>query len=258
MILYTSDNKPKVVYINEDKVSLLNEYGWNPTYYSMDDSLEFSEDPYARLDKTKQNGKKRNFAIKRNGEEYWVSRSSVVTLLAFCKDKNGEWYILANQRGKNTRYGGVWNFPGGYLDYGESLEQAAVRECYEECGVNVGKNKVILWNVDSEKHGGYSSVKHNFVTILDGTIENYPPIMNHCEGFGTEKQEVQNVAWIPLSQLRKTNIRKSYVNIALDVAKKILSSTSTYNELYITLNDLVKRGLLDNNKYSKIINILKL
>ena len=70
MILYTENSKPKIIYLSETSISLLNEYGrFRPTYYSMDDKLELGEDPYARLNKEQQSGRKRNFSIKRKGEE---------------------------------------------------------------------------------------------------------------------------------------------------------------------------------------------
>lgn len=38
----------------------------------------------------------------------------------------------------NARWNGTWGFPGGMVEEGESLLQAAVRECEEEIGAKVG------------------------------------------------------------------------------------------------------------------------
>jgi ADP-ribose pyrophosphatase YjhB (NUDIX family) len=44
--------------------------------------------------------------------------------------------ILLIQRAIEPSYG-KWVFPGGYVDRGESLEAAAIREVREECGLDV-------------------------------------------------------------------------------------------------------------------------
>ena len=239
MILYTDDKSPKLVYLNENKLSLLNEWE-NPTYYSMDDKIELGEDPYARLDKEQQSGKKRNFSIKRNGEEYWVSRSSTVFLHVYCKNSNGNWCVLMSQRGKNMRHG----------------DCMAVRECYEECGVNVKGAKLI--NCGATSDNLYRSVRHRFACILDGVTDNYPPSMENCEGYGTEKQEVQNVAWVPVNDLRGLRIeRKQYFDIKNDY-KKLLGKNSSPNidKISKELYDLVVSNELDADKYDKIMTIL--
>ena len=49
-------------------------------------------------------------------------------------EKNGRMGIILIKR-KNPPFG--WALPGGFVDYGESLEQAAVREAKEETSLDV-------------------------------------------------------------------------------------------------------------------------
>ncbi len=45
--------------------------------------------------------------------------------------------ILLGQRGEGTREPGKWSFPAGFVDRGEPVEAAAVREVREEVGLTV-------------------------------------------------------------------------------------------------------------------------
>lgn len=45
--------------------------------------------------------------------------------------------ILLTQRPQGGHLAGLWEFPGGKLEAGEAPEMALVRECREECGVEV-------------------------------------------------------------------------------------------------------------------------
>lgn len=45
--------------------------------------------------------------------------------------------ILLTRRPDRGHLAGFWEFPGGKLEYGESPEVALVRECREECGIEV-------------------------------------------------------------------------------------------------------------------------
>jgi mutator protein MutT len=57
---------------------------------------------------------------------------------------------LVGQRPQGASLAGLWEFPGGKVQDGESTEQAAVRECLEETGL-------VVQVVD-----GYSTVRHDY------------------------------------------------------------------------------------------------
>ena len=84
---------------------------------------------------------------------------------------------------------GFWAFPGGYLDWNETVEECAVREFREESGFEV-KSKGLL--------GVYSSPKRD----LDGRQN-----VDYCfygevgEKVGENDDEVERVKWFELNRL---------------------------------------------------------
>ena len=45
--------------------------------------------------------------------------------------------VLLTRRAEGQHLAGMWEFPGGKLEDGESPEEALARECREECGIEV-------------------------------------------------------------------------------------------------------------------------
>jgi len=51
--------------------------------------------------------------------------------------------LLIAQRHADAHLGGLWEFPGGKLETGETFEQSLVRELHEELGVEVSVGKLV-------------------------------------------------------------------------------------------------------------------
>jgi len=157
------------------------------------DKVELVNDPKVRSGKewAEKGG---NFPIKRNGKIFYVSRSVSVSMYAFCQDKWGNWCILANQRGPGcTSDRGLWNVPAGFLDYDETAEEAAIRETWEETGVDIPLDLVKAMGTNTHSE----TVRMRFSCVLPGTIEDYPTSDANCE-----PGEVSAIAWIPTLDAR--------------------------------------------------------
>jgi ADP-ribose pyrophosphatase YjhB (NUDIX family) len=74
---------------------------------------------------------------------HYRNPSVVVRCIVQCGDK-----ILMCQRA-NEPARGQWEVPSGYLECGESLEQGAKRETYEETGVIVDPQRLALYSIVS-------------------------------------------------------------------------------------------------------------
>ena len=63
----------------------------------------------------------------------------VVVVAAIIRDGNR---VLLTRRRQDAHLGGLWEFPGGKVEEGESLEEALVREIFEELGMTIRPGKL--------------------------------------------------------------------------------------------------------------------
>ncbi len=76
--------------------------------------------------------------------------------------------FLLTSRPPGKVYAGYWEFPGGKLERGESVEQALRRELHEELGITIGAARP--WKVEQVDYP-HALVRLNFCQVFEWTGE---------------------------------------------------------------------------------------
>jgi len=150
----------------------------------------------------------------------WFSRSMATAIFVYCRDKNGNLHVLASERGKGAAdFQGYWNCPCGYLDFGETTKQCAIRELGEETGIGVSEDivKFIAYEDDPVK-ANHQNVTFRFgVDVRDHTIED----LSNFSHKGNEKDEVGEIAWIPITDIDKYQWAFGHKATIIDIARSL-------------------------------------
>lgn len=139
-----------------------------------------------------------------DGRTVFLSRSSAVCVVVAAELPSGRRYYLLSQRGENTPdYQYHWNLICGYVDYDETLSEAAIREVWEETGFyipDVGPNHVVRpitsmpWGIsDTPKPNSRQNITHRFEFIFRvSSLNDLPKLTND----NAAKGEVEESAWV--------------------------------------------------------------
>lgn len=110
------------------------------------------------------------------------TEATAVTAGVLCRDER----VLVCRRRPDVEHAGKWEFPGGKVEAGESLEACLRRELAEELGIDAGVGH-LLWRTRHTYGGGKSVMLHFFfVREYAGEVRN---------------QVFASVRWVPLGGL---------------------------------------------------------
>lgn len=144
-----------------------------------------------------------------DGRTIWLSRAVAVVNTVWCIT-NDEVMLLLGKRGPGCPDEvGKWNLPCGYLDWDETLKEAAERETWEETGVNIKDIKpsnVIInrmdnpWLINSHIDGENKdkqnvSIHHAIVFSSDKL-----PILTNQN---CEPGEISDLKWVKIDDYEK-------------------------------------------------------
>ncbi len=110
---------------------------------------------------------------------------------AIIRDQGGKYFL--SQRGPQSRNEqGKWEFPGGSVDFGETLQQAIRRELEEEFGVviEVGELVAVANHIITDESQHWVSP-----TFLCRIVKGQPEIM--------EPEKCLQFGWFTLSQIEE-------------------------------------------------------
>jgi 8-oxo-dGTP diphosphatase len=94
-----------------------------------------------------------------------------ITLVAAVALVDVDGRVLIAQRPEGKSMAGLWEFPGGKIDAGETPEQALIRELQEELGIDVTANCLAPFTFASHRYDDFHLLMPLYVCrVWDGTV----------------------------------------------------------------------------------------
>ena len=118
--------------------------------------------------------------------------------------------VLLVQRGKPPNYG-QWNIPGGLVELGERLEEAARREIREECAVEISPPEIFT-TVDLLDYDDEGRIRYHYV-LLEMLAE-------WVSGEARAGDDALAVRWTAVSELDDLPMWQQTRDVLLEAAKR--------------------------------------
>lgn len=166
-----------------------------------------------------------------DGKEEWICRATTVVIFIY-RIINNQVQVLIEKRGQGAGSNpGKYCVPCGYLDYDETLKEAAVREVHEETGMEIEKGKLDFRYINSDPEGTKQNLSVHYVYWADEDED-----FNRNEAVGGEKDEIADVQWLNIGDLNDGTIDVDLYAImskdfCFDHDKLIVKHLSKYYQL---------------------------
>lgn len=140
-----------------------------------------------------------------------MKRIHIVAGIIFNQDKS---QVFITKRPDDKHKGGFWEFPGGKVEQGETIQQAMVRELEEEIGITTTEQQLF-----EHLEFDYSdkALKFDFITVTQ--FEGQP--------YGKEGQQGE---WVDIKQLADYAFPEANVPILERVVKEFAQTLATDGE----------------------------
>lgn len=140
----------------------------------------------------------------------WLAVAGLVT------DEKGQWLVV------KKKYGGlkdVWSLPAGFVEMGETADQAAMREVLEETGIGTEVDKVIGLRTGVIK----SEISDNLIIFALKKKEVNPALI-------AQEKEIAEVKWMhPDELMRRMDVSKMIPSMILAGASSGLKKQALQN-----------------------------
>ncbi len=100
-------------------------------------------------------GRLGRFDRRRSEDSGGLKRAAVAVVMVEAETPGEAAFLLTKRTPRLRAHGGQWALPGGRLDPGETIEQAALRELEEELGIVAGSVDVVGTLDDYPTRSGY-------------------------------------------------------------------------------------------------------
>lgn len=107
--------------------------------------------------------------------------------------RRNDHYLLC-QRPMNKSHGGMWEFPGGKIEIGETLKEAADRELKEELNLCVSR-------IGNVRYSVLDSVSGYVINFVDVEADGEPALYEHIAFLWLSVEELNRVSLAPTDQL---------------------------------------------------------